>query len=272
MVDDNAVNREIMDHQLAAWQIAVDTADNADAVLPALQQAAREGPGFAAVILDHAMPGLDGLALAQRIRAVPAFSGLRLVLATSSITPETRRAAQEIGLAAVLVKPCSPSALYTALTGMVEPRVTTPAAAPAAPAVGAGLRVLIAEDNQVNQVVVKQMLEKLGCRVDAVSNGLEAVEAVRLAPYHLVFMDVQMPEMDGLTATGAIRSLRPPARRDIWIVALTANAMGEDARRCMDAGMNDFVAKPVRPADLEACLARIPAAVLAQAARGAAAE
>jgi two-component system, sensor histidine kinase and response regulator len=273
VVDDNAVNREIMSHQLAAWQAVVDTADNAEAVVPALQLAAHDGRGFAAVILDHAMPDLDGLALAERIRAIPEFAGLRLVLASSSITPEARRAAQELGLAATLVKPCAPSALYTALTGMVEPRVATPAAeAMAGPSVGAGLRVLIAEDNQVNQVVVKQMLEKLGCRADVVSNGLEAVEAVRLAPYHLVFMDVQMPEMDGLTATGAIRSLHQPGRRDVWIVALTANAMGEDARRCVDAGMNDFVAKPVRVADLQACLARVPAAVLAQATRGAAAE
>ncbi len=273
VVDDNAVNREIMSHQLAAWQTVVDTADSADAVVPALQQAAREGRGFAAAILDHAMPGLDGLALAGRIRAIPEFAGLRLVLASSSLTQEIRLASQELGLAAVLVKPCSPSALYASLTGMIEPRAATAAtAASAGPAVGAGLRVLIAEDNQVNQVVVKQMLEKLGCRVDAVSNGLEAVEAVRLAPYHLVFMDVQMPEMDGLTATGAIRALHPPGRRDVWIVALTANAMGEDAKRCIDAGMNDFVAKPVRVADLQACLARVPAGVLAQAAGGAAAE
>jgi CheY-like chemotaxis protein len=273
VVDDNAVNREIMGHQLAAWQVAVDTADNADTVLPALQQAAREGRGFAAAILDHAMPGLDGLALAERIRAIPEFAALRLILASSSITPETRQGSQDLSLAAVLVKPCSPSALYTALSGLVEPRVATPATAPSlGPAVGAGLRVLIAEDNAVNQVVVKQMLEKLGCRVDAVSNGLEAVEAVRLAPYHLVFMDVQMPEMDGLTATGAIRALHVPGRRDVWIVALTANAMGEDAKRCMDAGMNDFVAKPVRVPDLQAALARIPANVLAQAARGTAAE
>src|SRR6185437_13774859 len=130
------------------------------------------------------------------------------------------------------------------------------AAGAASPAIG--LRVLIAEDNKVNQVVVKQMLEKLGCRVDAVSNGREAVEAVRLAPYHLVFMDVQMPEMDGLAATAAIRALHPLDRRDIWIIALTANAFEEDSRRCLDAGMNDFLAKPVRPGDLRACLSRVP--------------
>src|SRR6516165_2041175 len=107
-------------------------------------------------------------------------------------------------------------------------------------AVGAGMRVLVAEDNKVNQVVVKQMLEKLGCRADVVANGLEAVEAVRLAPYHVVFMDVQMPEMDGLVATQAIRALHAPDRRNVWIVALTANAFREDHERCIEAGMNDF--------------------------------
>jgi len=133
-------------------------------------------------------------------------------------------------------------------------------------ALGAGLRVLVAEDNKVNQAVVKQMLEKLGCRVDAVANGLEAVEAVRLAPYHLVFMDVQMPEMDGLAATAAIRGLHMPDRRNVWIVALTANAFAEDEQRCLAAGMNDFLAKPIRPDDLKACLERVPAVIAARAA------
>jgi two-component system, sensor histidine kinase and response regulator len=171
-----------------------------------------------------------------------------------------------------LVKPSPPSLLLAALASppealaaaavMVMPTVDPATRA----ALGAGLRVLVAEDNKVNQVVVKQMLEKLGCRVDAVANGLEAVEAVRLAPYHMVFMDVQMPEMDGLAATGAIRGLTMPDRRDVWIIALTANAFSEDHRRCIAAGMNDFLAKPIRPDDLKTCLERVPAVIAARAA------
>ena len=115
-------------------------------------------------------------------------------------------------------------------------------------------------------IAVTKILEKLGCRVDAVANGLEAVEAVRLAPYHLVFMDVQMPEMDGLAATGAIRALHIPDRRDVWIVALTANAFAEDEQRCLAAGMNDFLAKPIRPNDLKSCLERVPAVIAARTA------
>jgi CheY-like chemotaxis protein len=172
----------------------------------------------------------------------------------------------------VLVKPCPPSALLSALASPPEALVAAagmvaPTADRAAHAgIGTGLRVLVAEDNKVNQAVVKQMLEKLGCRVDIVANGLEAVDAVRLAPYHMVFMDVQMPEMDGLQATATIRNLHIADRRDVWIIALTANAFSEDHRRCTAAGMNDFLAKPVRPDDLKACLERAPAVVAAHAA------
>ncbi len=280
VVDDNAVNREIMRHQLAAWGVAAEEAGDPDTVVATLRRAAGDGKRFAAAILDHAMPGLDGLALARQIRGEAGLAGLRLILATSSTEPELRETARALGIATVLVKPCAPSALYAALAAgtadapAVAGMPDAVAAEPAAPeeAIGAGLRVLIAEDNQVNQVVVKQMLEKLGCRVDAVSNGIEAVEGVRLAPYHIVFMDVQMPEMDGLAATGAIRALHLPERRDIWIVALTANAFEEDYRRCLAAGMNDFLAKPVRMADLRACLSRVPEEAIARIARGAAAE
>ena len=272
IVDDNAINREILSKQISAWGATVDAVAAPDAVVALAKEAAKDGKGFAAAVLDHAMPDLDGLALARLIRAEPELAGMRLVLATSSAGLDSQQPASALGIAAVLVKPCPPSALLAALTsppealpaaaGMVAPTVDVSTAA----VLGAGLRVLVAEDNKVNQVVVKQMLEKLGCRVDAVANGLEAVEAVRLAPYHIVFMDVQMPEMDGLAATGAIRALHMPDRRNVWIIALTANAFSEDHRRCIAAGMNDFLAKPIRPDDLRACLERVPAVIAARAA------
>ncbi|HTZ36032.1 MAG TPA: response regulator [Stellaceae bacterium] len=271
IVDDNAVNREIMSKQLAAWGATVEAVGDAAAVVGFAGEAAAAGQPFAAAVLDHAMPGLDGLALARLIRNETTLADMRLVLATSSAGPETRQLAKAAGIATVLIKPCPPSALLAALA---SPREALAAAADMvaptpteAGALGNGLRVLVAEDNKVNQVVVKQMLEKLGCRVDAVANGLEAVEAVRLAPYHVVFMDVQMPEMDGLAATAAIRGLHMPDRRDVWIIALTANAFSEDHRRCIAAGMNDFLAKPIRPGDLRACLERVPAVAAAQAAQ-----
>jgi signal transduction histidine kinase/DNA-binding response OmpR family regulator len=272
VVDDNAINRELLDKQLRSWRATPECLGEPGQAVAAALAAVREGRPFAAAILDHAMPGLDGLALGRLIRAEPALATMRLVLASSSPDADLEGRLARAGFAAVLVKPCPPSVLFSALaspeaglaatTGMVAP-TTDPAVEPP---FAAGLRVLVAEDNKVNQAVVKQMLEKSGCRVDVVANGIEAVEAVRLAPYHVVFMDVQMPEMDGLAATGAIRALHLPERRDVWIVALTANAFEEDARRCIDAGMNDFLAKPVRPADLRACLGRVPAVIAARAA------
>ncbi|HWB52223.1 MAG TPA: response regulator [Stellaceae bacterium] len=272
VVDDNPINREILAKQLGAWGAAVEAVAEPERVVGLALAAASDGRAFAVAVLDHAMPKLDGLSLARLIRGQPALAAMRLVLATSSPSPEVERQATACGIAAVLTKPCPPSTLLAAVAsppealaaaaGMVAPTVDPAAKA----AIGAGMRVLVAEDNKVNQVVVKQMLEKLGCRVDAVANGLEAVEAVRLAPYHMVFMDVQMPEMDGLAATAAIRALHMPDRRDVWIIALTANAFSEDQRRCLAAGMNDFLAKPIRPDDLKACVERVPAVIAARAA------
>lgn len=139
-------------------------------------------------------------------------------------------------------------------------RSATPAAtATASNRPGKGRRVLVAEDNKVNQNIIARMLERLGCRVVVVDDGLAALEAVQQTNgYDAVFMDVEMPGLDGLEATAAIRALPSADRRTVWIVALTANALERDVRRCRDAGMNDFVAKPVRLADLSACLARLP--------------
>jgi len=265
-VGDNPVSQEIMAQQLAAWGAVLDTLDEADRVLPLLRQAMASGRGYAAAILDHETPGLDPLALARAIAAEPELAGLRLVLATSPTASELRHAARDAGFAAVLIKPAPPSAIRVALDPAAADAPIAQSERRSAKPPAEGLRVLVAEDNKVSQVVVAKLLEKLGCRVDAVDDGRAAVEALRRAAYHLVLMDVQMPQMDGLAATAAIRALPHPERRGVWIVALTANAFAEDIRRCLAAGMNDFVAKPVRPADLEACLARLPASALATAA------
>jgi two-component system, sensor histidine kinase and response regulator len=256
---DNPVSREIMTQQLASWGAEVETAADPDRVVPLMQQAAASGGGFRAAILDQSINGHDAVATARLIAAQPELAGVRLVLAVPP--PELRHDAQTGGVAAVLIKPCSPAAVYAALAPEAAAEPTAAAAAAAPTPHGAGLRVLIAEDNKVNQVVITKILERQGCRVDAVDNGRDAVEALRRTLYHVVFMDVQMPEMDGLEAAAAIRALPQPERRDVWIVALTANAFAEDYQRCLAAGMNDFVAKPVKPADLDACLARVPAAV-----------
>ena len=271
-VGDNPVSREIMTHQLTAWGVIVDMVAEPERALPRLQEAARSGEGFQATIIDDSTTGVDAVAVCREIAARPELAGLRLVVTTASPSPALRQSVQTAQIAAMLIKPCSPAAIYAALTpqeAAAPPPAETGAVEQPAPR-AAGLRVLIAEDNKVNQIVITKLLERLGCQVDPVDNGHEAVEAVRRTPYQIVFMDVQMPEMDGLAATAAIRALPDPERRGVWIVALTANAFTEDHQRCLAAGMNDFVAKPVRPTDLDACLARVPAAALAGEASAAA--
>jgi signal transduction histidine kinase/DNA-binding response OmpR family regulator len=269
VVDDNPVGCELIGKQAAAWGADVEVATAAGAALRLAKRARRSGKGFAAAIIDHQPSITDAVALMRQMRAELSLAGMRLLLATASPSAELQQAAAAEGAAAVLVKPFPPSALLAALTS--PPEILAAAAGIVAPipdaasaTLGPGLRVLIAEDNKVNQAVVRQMLEKLGCRVDAVANGLEAIEAVRRAPYDIVFMDVQMPEMDGLAATAAIRALTVPERRAVWIVALTANAFADDQQRCLAAGMNDFLAKPIRGEELKACLERAPSLLAAQ--------
>ena len=265
LVGDNKVSREVMSQQLATWGAGVETVSDPDRVIPMLQQAKAAGRPFQAAVLDQSTGGHDSVAVARLINAQPELAGLRLVSVAPPAAAELPQEAAAAGVAAVLIKPCSPSALHAALA----PPETLPAASgPAAKAAeralrGAGLRVLIAEDNKVNQLVITRLLEREGCLVDAVDDGRAAVAALLQAPYHIVFMDVQMPEMDGLEAAAAIRALPQPERRDVWVVALTANAFDADHQRCMAAGMNDFLAKPVKPGDLDACLARLPASVRA---------
>jgi len=264
VVGQNTVSRELVTKQLTGWGASVEATGDAAAAIEMLKRAASE-TSFAASVIDQSAGGDDGLALARLIRAQPQLAGLRLILMTVSAGTTLRDAAAAAGVTAVLSKPCPPAALYAALAGITRPALP-PAADVHPPADSTGLRVLVAEDNKVNQAVVGQMLEKLGCRVDTVDDGAAAIEAVQRTPYHVVFMDVQMPGMDGLAATGAIRALHQPEQRDVWIVALTANAFDDDYRRCLAAGMNDFLAKPLKPADLKACLSRLPAPLRAHAA------
>ena len=260
VVDDNAINRRILDLQTEAWGLRCNSFESAEAALASVD----DGHEYDLAILDMHMPGIDGLELARQLRA--ARPDLPLVLYTSLGGDE----ASDAVFAGVLAKPVKQSQLFDMLVSVLtdvdsNDEEDAPATVGHEPTEKLGvrhpLRILLAEDNTVNQQIATLVLESLGYRADVASNGLEAVEAVERLPYDLVLMDVQMPEMDGLEATRQIRARpTPPERGDrpIRIVAMTANAMQGDREACLAAGMDDYLAKPIRPEELAAALAATP--------------
>jgi signal transduction histidine kinase/CheY-like chemotaxis protein len=254
VVDDNATSRRVLQAQLSGWGMACTGAASAQEALDLLAGGAR----FDVALLDMRMPDIDGAGLAMRMRADPATAATPLILLSSVNWAADRDRTRNF--AAVLTKPARATALHTVLSrvlpGAGEP---PPAPAEAAPPVPQArpLRVLVAEDNQVNQTVATMMLARLGYRADVVANGLEAIEAVRRIRYDVILMDVQMPVLDGLDATRRIRA-ELPADRQPAIIALTANALQDDRAACEAAGMDDYLTKPVRPADLAAALRAVP--------------
>ena len=263
IVDDNATNRKWLAHLCRNWGLSHETADGAPAAMRWLQRARDERCPFDAVLLDFQMPGTDGLGLARAIQADYSLPPPALILLTSR--GERLSAAQiaEHGLDACELKPIQHErlrgTLARALHAVRNERAKPVEAAPAsAVATCADVRILLAEDNPVNQKVTVLQLRRLGYTADVVANGKQVLEALRGRSYDLVLMDQQMPEMDGLEATRRIR-LAPPEGdlpREIPIIAMTANAMIGDRDVCLDAGMNDYLAKPVRPEDLRSMLAR----------------
>jgi CheY-like chemotaxis protein len=252
VVDDNATNRRVFALQAGKWGMAVrDTESPAEAL-----RWIEAGEPFDAAIVDMHMPEMDGVALARRMQALR--PSLPRVLASSL---GRREVAETEGLfAAHLAKPVRQSQLFDALVGLLAkdsaPRELTKPAAPKLDATLAQrhpLRILLAEDNVVNQKLALRLLQQMGYRADLASNGIEAIESVERQPYDVVLMDVQMPEMDGLEATRRITTRWKPGERP-RIVAMTANAMAGDREECLAAGMDDYITKPIRVEALVAAL------------------
>jgi len=259
VVDDVAANRELLVRQLAAFGIEADCADDADSAFARLRAAAAGPRPYHAAILDHRMPGTSGVDLAARIRATPELACLRLALSSSQGGEEDAGAT---AVEAHLAKPVRLASLKACLSRLLdaeppapEPRPSEPRPCESAPLAARRCRILVAEDNPVNQQLTLALLRRAGHAADSVANGADAVGAVRSVSYDLVLMDVQMPEMDGLEATRAIRAL-PGERARVPVVAITANAMRGDDLTCLAAGMDDYLSKPIHSEQLLATVQR----------------
>ena len=271
VVDDNATNRQILRHQIFAWKMQKGSAAGGHEALKILRDAVAEDAPYDLALLDMQMPEMDGLSLARAIKDDPAIAATRLIILTSLGQIMSTKELKDAGIDAYLVKPVKRSRLFDSLVEVIGRTKaenvfskTTFSSTTPPPAIDPlpKIRILIAEDNRVNQKVALAQLKKLGCAADVAANGLEVLSALARLPYDFVFMDCLMPEMDGYETTRAIRKLeadtsRPcPWKAPLYITAMTANAMEGDREKCFAAGMDDYVSKPARLPELHASLER----------------
>ena len=254
IADDNATNRRILEEILASWGARPTAVDGGPAALAALRQAADRGVPFAAALIDGMMPGMDGLGLAGAIRAQSAIAQTVLILLTSAGRPDDPAACRDLGFAAYLTKPVRQSELFDTLVRVLVPgEATDVCVAPAGRIehpTGGSVRVLLVEDHPVNQKVATYMLERLGHCVAIAGDGRDALTAIEAEDFDLVLMDLQMPVIDGFEAIKVIREREARGGRRVPVVALTAHAMKGDRERCLAAGFDGYLAKPMREAEL----------------------
>jgi CheY-like chemotaxis protein len=258
IVDDNDTNLYLMKLVLQEHKIGVQTLKDPTLALNVLKSAKQFGEPYHAVILDYQMPDLNGYQLGIQILEDPEIQNTHLILATSVSCSKDSAKYKQAGFSGYLTKPVKPSVLVDVLLTVFELRSASQTSTNHELVTRYTVQeirshfktnILVAEDNVVNQKVVKKMLEKIGCRVDVVANGLEAVDAVKRIGYQIVFMDCEMPEMDGFEATRAIRNMGGSFENQV-IVALTAHAITGYKEKCIKAGMNAYLSKPIQQKDL----------------------
>lgn len=258
-VDDNKTNRKIFKAYLSSWQCQVELASSASQALELLVKAAEKKQPFDMAIIDYMMPYTDGEALGRAIKGNPLLKEMRLILLTSRGIRGDAARARDAGFDAYLTKPIKESQMFDAVVSVFGRKKEPDADTPAHPIITRHTikerqqhkpRILLAEDNAVNQKVALIHLRKLGYAAEVVNNGREALEAIEKTAFDLVLMDIQMPEMDGYQATQAIRHFKDK-RRHIPIIAMTAHAMKGDREKCLEAGMDDYLSKPVSPEKLK---------------------
>ncbi|HEY7425900.1 MAG TPA: PAS domain S-box protein [Gemmataceae bacterium] len=265
IVDDNETSRLILTEMLAGWRMKPVAVESARAALAELRRAADEGEPYPLVLLDSQMPEMDGFALAEQLREQPDLAGDVIMMLVSSDRQGSIERCQEVGIRACLTKPVKHSELLNTLLELLTARAEGPARSATAEAPEAvpeatgerRLHILLAEDNPINQRLAARILEKRGHCVTVACNGREALAILECASFDLVLMDLEMPEMGGLQATACIRRREQGRGRHVPILALTAHAMKGDRERCLAAGMDGYVAKPVQARELYQAIAQL---------------
>jgi len=259
IVDDNQTNRLILTETLKEWDIRAQAVKSGEAALEALARARSQGNPFQLILSDLQMPGLDGFGLVQQVRRSPYDYKLPVLLLSSSVLPGEKSKCQELGINAYLTKPVQPSELLDAILSAVSgtaPKPKDPPTMMELPEKSHQPRILVAEDNHVNRMLIVRLLKKHGCAVLVAENGQEALNLLEREKVDMVFMDVQMPVLDGLETTRTIRRQEVTSGGHLPIIALTAHAMKGDRERCLEAGADDYLTKPIRSAGLLAAIAR----------------
>jgi signal transduction histidine kinase/DNA-binding response OmpR family regulator len=259
VVDDNATNRRIMEEMLVGWGMRPTSMQTGAEALAGLSKAKNEGVSFPLVLLDAQMPEMDGFTVAEHIRDNLDFSGTLIIMLTSAGSRGDAARCRELGIKAYLNKPIKRSDLLDAIKIVLGPSNRRDCKPPLITQHSLvenrrRLRILLAEDNAVNQALAKRLLEKRGHSVVVAPTGKDALHALGQQQFDLVLMDVQMPEMDGFTATTAIREKEQETQKHLPIIAMTAHAMTGDKERCLAAGMDGYVSKPLHPKDLFAAI------------------
>ena len=272
-VDDNRTNRRILEGMFTRWEMNVEAVGSGDEALARLAAARDAAVPFSLIVTDMHMPAMDGFELVERMRRDGGLSGVTVIMLTSGARSGDQERRKSLGISTFLSKPIRQAELRDALVGALGnghhqaalPPATLPAAQaaqppaqpPSQPPVGEGsMHILVVEDNAVNQMVARRLLEKRGHRVTMAGNGREGLKAWKDGRFDLVFMDVQMPEMDGMEATARIRAAEKPSGRRQIIVGLTAHSMKGDRERCLEGGMDDYLTKPIMNPELDAVLSR----------------
>jgi two-component system sensor histidine kinase/response regulator len=265
IIDDNATNRRILEEMTKHWRMQPEAADSGPAGLSALERGSASGRPFRLVLVDEEMPGMDGLEVIRRILANPALRGANILMVTSVGQSSSAVRCREMGVDSYLIKPIKPSELLMAIRntlGKVQTETARHAAPAASQPAGHSLRILVAEDNLVNQKLAMTLLGKLGHRPTLAVNGVETLDRWRGGQFDLIVMDMHMPEMDGFEATRRIRHQEQTSGAHIPIIAMTAHAMSGDHERCLEAGMDEYVSKPVSRKALEQAIARCAGAMI----------